>query len=132
MPAHHADDPLVLVPLRLPKSLVDAARAEAEAAGCTLSDAVRSRISSSAVQPLGKPRPARRVPPPQGATQVLRDPALVRQIAAIGGNLNQLARAVNSASVAGTPLQAVAVLARLCVIERQLDALGSRREDEVR
>lgn len=132
MPARHGDDPLVLLPLRLPRSLVNAARADADATGCTLSDAVRSRISSSAVQPLGKPRPARRAPPPPGATQVLRDPALIRQIAAIGGNLNQLARAVNSALVAGTPLQAAAVLARLCVIERELNALVPRTSGEVR
>lgn len=130
MPAPHADDPLVPVPLRLPKSLVDAARAEAAAAGCTLSDAVRSRISSSAVQPLGKPRPARRLPQ-SSATAIQRDPAMVRQIAAIGSNLNQIARAVNSAAVAGTPLQAITVIARLFVIERELAALAPKRDDEV-
>jgi len=45
------------------------------------------------------------------------DPELLRQVAAIGNNLNQIARRVN----AGQP--AVEVLAELRAIERQLERL---------
>lgn len=119
MPARRTDDPLVLVPLRLPKSLVDAARHEAEATGATLSDAVRARIASNAVKPLGKPRARRRTA--SLTERVPRsDPALVRQVAAIGSNLNQIARAANSSALNGLPVEAVTLLAQLFAIEREV------------
>lgn len=127
MPSKKADDPLDLVALRLPRSELDSARSEAEATGRTLSDILRTRISSSAVKPLGKPRPRRRSALPiESASHC--DPNLVRQIAAIGGNLNQIARAANTAAVAGTPLQMITLLAQLCEIERTLDQLVHKRD----
>ena len=131
MPARHALDPLVLVPLRLPRSLVDAAKAEVDASGCTLSDAIRSRIASSAVKPLGLPRPRKR--PALSVDRVSRcNPELVRQIAAIGSNLNQIARAANVTAATGTELQMITLLAQLCAIERTLGSLVRKRNDDER
>lgn len=131
MPARRADDPLVLVPLRLPKSLVDAARDEAEATGATLSDAVRTRIASSAVKLLGKPRVRRRAALlPDRVHRA--DPALVRQVAAIGSNLNQLARVANASALNGTPIEVITLLTQLCAIERQLIRLAMASDVKVR
>lgn len=127
MPSKKADDPLDLVTLRLPRSELASARAEAEATGHTLSDVIRTRISSCAVKPLGKPRPQKRsVLPIDGVGRC--DPELTRHIAAIGSNMNQIARAANTAAVAGTSLQMIALLAQLCEIERTLDQLVHKRD----
>ncbi len=131
MSARRTADPLVLVPLRLPKSLIDAARNEAEATGVTLSDAVRARIASSAVKLLGKPRVRRRVALPPDRVQ-RADPALVRQVAAIGSNLNQIARAANISALNGAPIQVIPLLTQLCAIERQLIRLAIPSDDKVR
>lgn len=131
MPARRTDDPLVLVPLRLPKSLVDAARDEAEATGATLSDAVRARIASSAVKLLGKPRVRRRAALLPDRVQ-RADPALVRQVAAIGSNLNQLARVANASALNGAPIEVITLLTQLCAIERQLIRLAMASDVKVR
>jgi truncated hemoglobin YjbI len=54
------------------------------------------------------------------------DPALVREVAKIGNNLNQLARAVNTAGL--DPAAATVLLVQLQVIADQLEQL-ERRED---
>jgi hypothetical protein len=131
MPAKKADDPLDLVALRLPRSELASARVEAETTGRTLSDVLRTRISSSAVKPLGKPRPQRRSAlPVEGVSRC--DPELTRKIAAIGSNLNQLARAANTAAVTGTSVQVITLLAQLCTIERELGGLVLKREEKER
>lgn len=55
------------------------------------------------------------------------DPALVLQVARIGGNLNQIARCVNSAVTAGHmhEIDALVVAVRLVAIERALSLLAS-------
>jgi len=131
MPSKKADDPLDLVALRLPRSELASARAEAEATGHTLSDVIRTRISSCAVKPLGKPRPQKRsVLPIDGVGRC--DPELTRHIAAIGSNLNQIARAANTAAVAGTSLQVITLLAQLCAIERVLCSLLRKCDEKGR
>lgn len=120
-------EPLILVNVRLPQSVVSALRAYADAHSsmghhATLSDALRAHITLDAVKPLGKPRPRRREPSLSSAASSL-DPALMFQLAAIGSNLNQLARATNRGAVDGNLVQAVELLCALLVIERELGAL---------
>ena len=56
------------------------------------------------------------------AHRVLRiDPALLRQLAGLGNNVNQIARAVNSEQ--WNPIERVEVLARLSAIQRDLERL---------
>lgn len=73
--------------------------------GISLSELVRSL--------LGGQRLRKRREPPKV------DPALLRELARIGNNLNQLARAANR----HTPLSATAVLVRLIEIDRELAAV---------
>ncbi|EPI5424790.1 plasmid mobilization relaxosome protein MobC [Yersinia enterocolitica] len=51
------------------------------------------------------------------------DPALLRQLAGFGNNLNQIARQVNTATVAGGALPAVQICAGLAALERELRLL---------
>lgn len=48
------------------------------------------------------------------------DPKLLRQLAAIGNNLNQIARIINQQSKTDTVLDRVAVITALSCIEREL------------
>lgn len=122
MPAHRISDPLVRLNIRVPKSLRDHLVAQANEAGVTLSDLFRSHLSIDAVKPLGVPVKRRR------AVQHLdrarcADPALLRNLAAIGSNLNQVARAVNTGAIAGDMMQALELLIVLRAIEREFAGL---------
>ena len=122
MPAHRISDPLVRLNIRVPKSLRDHLVAQANEAGVTLSDLFRSHLSIDAVKPLGVPVKRRR------AVQHLdrarcADPALLRNLAAIGSNLNQVARAVNTGAIAGDLMQTVELLVVLRAIEREFAGL---------
>lgn len=48
------------------------------------------------------------------------DPALLRQLAGIGNNLNQIARVINQKAKTDTPLDRIAVIAALASIEQEL------------
>ena len=48
------------------------------------------------------------------------NPQLLRQLAGIGNNLNQIARIVNQKAKTDTPLDRIAVIAALAGIEREL------------
>lgn len=62
--------------------------------------------------------------PPRSRRFVPRaDPRLIRQIACVGNNMNQIARAVNAAHVAGARAHAGDILSELAIIERQLGQL---------
>jgi hypothetical protein len=52
------------------------------------------------------------------------DPQLLRQLAGIGNNLNQIARIINQQSKTDTPLDRVAVITALSGIERELQRLN--------
>lgn len=86
-------------------------QAKAEAAGMRLSGLVRQALDEA------KP-PRRRSRPPV-------DPALLRQLALIGNNLNQLARWANRDRGG---VDAVAVVARLIEIDRELSTLRASVE----
>ena len=82
-------------------------RAKAEAAGVPAATLLR--------EALGLTEARRRKPAPRV------DPALVLAVGRIGGNLNQIARFVNRALLAGqVDLDALAIARQLVVIERQL------------
>lgn len=119
----NADNPLVPFPVRLPLDLAERLRAEAQAHGCTNSDVFRRYLSLEDAKPLNQPRPVRA----QKYTGHVNhaDPALMRQLAQIGNNLNQLAHGVNASNLANEPLSLVQILATLRSIERQLEALGA-------
>jgi|NGEPerStandDraft_5_1074534.scaffolds.fasta_scaffold11875_2 hypothetical protein len=83
----------------------------AEAHDLGLSDYVRMRVGSSKLshRMRSAPRPTRRV-----------DPALLRELARIGNNLNQIGRWANTHA---SDADAVQVLAALVFIERELVAI---------
>lgn len=95
--------------LRLAPDELAAWRAAAKAEGLSLSDWLRSRVSRRGELAAEPRRSARRA-----------DAELLRQLAAIGNNLNQLARVANQ----GRPMDRLALLAELSAIERELSRLG--------
>lgn len=82
----------------------------AAARGVSLSDLIRSRLDGTRLR-------SRREPPPVA-------PDLLRELARIGNNLNQLARAANRHE----PVTATALLARLIEIDRELARLRAAHQ----
>ena len=116
-------DPLALLSVRLPGSVIGQLRARAASDDCTLSDAVRKSLSFAAMEPLGKPVPRRR-PPAKLSPATSTDPALLRQLGALGNNLNQIARTLNGQVIADQRLDVVQTLATLRSIEQHLERLA--------
>lgn len=98
------------VELRATEAEASAWRAKASGAGLTLSRLVRDALDGS--------RPPQR-------RRAATDPALLRELAQIGNNLNQLARWANRDKRA---VPALAIIARLIEIERELAALRRAAE----
>ena len=82
----------------------------AAARGVSLSELIRSRLDGTRLR-------SRREPPPVA-------PDLLRELARIGNNLNQLARAANRRE----PVTATALLARLIEIDRELGILRAAHQ----
>lgn len=114
-------DPLVPFAVRIPESLSIRIRREAAESGRSLGDHVRARMSYDEAKPLGKRSPRKRE---KLAEVSAADPALLRQLGSIGNNINQLARAVNSDLLGGTPVQNAQVMMILRAIELKLNRLG--------
>lgn len=93
--------------IKLRASAAERARWQALAAsrGVSLSELIRASLGGLRLR-------TRREPPPVA-------PELLRELARIGNNLNQLARAANRRD----PVTATALLARLIEIDRELGAL---------
>ena len=104
MPEENADSPIWI---KVRASSVERARWQelAAARGVSLSELIRSRLDGTRLR-------SRREPPPVS-------PDLLRELARIGNNLNQLARAANRHE----PVTATALLARLIEIDRELAGL---------
>ena len=85
-------------------------QAIAENKGVSLSELVRSTLKGQRLR-------KRREPPKV-------DPDLLRELARMGNNLNQLARAANRRG----PVPATALLVRLIEIDRELSALRAAHE----
>jgi hypothetical protein len=122
MPAHRVNDPLVRLNIRVPKSLHSDLLAQATAAGVTMSDVFRSHLTLESVKPLGVPVKHKRVVQTMASARCTA-PALLRSLAAIGSNLNQIARAVNAGSITGDMMQGIEMLAILHAIEREFAVL---------
>jgi hypothetical protein len=103
---------------------VQGLRDQATKAGCTVSDVLRTYLTLEAVKPLAKAKPRQRQPKelakPSGS-----DPLLLRQLSAIGNNVNQIARLINTSWVTGERLQIVDVLTVLVLIEKHLDRIAT-------
>ena len=124
MPAHRVNDPLVSLSVRIAQSLRDRLNAQAIKAGVTLADQFRSHLGMAEIKPLGVPVKRRRLTqPPDLAHARCADPALLRSLAAIGSNLNQVARAVNTGAIAGDRMQAIELLVVLRAMEREFAVL---------
>lgn len=107
--------------LRLPESVAEAWKAAAKASRKSLSDWVRGQVSAGNAVTIttGKKTPAK------ASRQVVvnTDPALIREVAKIGNNLNQIARKLNGGAHPDT-----AMLVALLGIEQQLVELVKDRE----
>lgn len=123
MPAHRSDDPLIPLPVRFPTSLVARMREQSTKSGTTMSDMLRSYLSLTEAKPLGKPVPRRR-PVKLAPASTSVDPALLRQLASIGSNLNQIAHQANATALTYQQLDLVQLLAGLNHIEAHLRAIA--------
>jgi hypothetical protein len=110
---------LIAVHFRLPEPVVDEIKKEAEAEGVTVSDVLRARVADEQVKPLNQPRRRRRETLEAGPKT---DPALIRELARIGNNLNQLARHANQHKSA---VEAVEICSILYSIETEVRKLSN-------
>jgi hypothetical protein len=122
MPRSPVDDPLLPCTARLPRSLVVQLQSQAEEVGVTFSDVLRSHLTPVAAKPLGNPRPTRR--PKLLVKASGADPLLMRRLAGIGNNANQIARGVNTDVLLGTPIQIVQLLSLVMSIEQSLQQIA--------
>lgn len=88
-------------------------QARAEAEGVTVSDLLRR---GGDMPPSGRPKPR-----PVIRRTVEADPALIRQLAGIGNNLNQLARIVNQYGI--EPEDVTRILTYLAAMQADLEQL---------
>lgn len=117
MPSKRPVDPLVLLPLRVSASFRLHLEKMAKANNITLSDAMREHIDKRWVEPLGR-RPAR----PRGEYLPV-DPVVMLHLAAIGNNLNQVARRVVTQARTGEYVELRRLIEVMCRIESELQRL---------
>ena len=108
------------VSIRIDKPTAAEWRERAAASGLSLSDWIRGAVDAN--QQTNLPTPQRR-PVRVRDTSNDADPALMRQLAGMSNNLNQIARALNECRLAGSSVQLVEVLALLRSIEAQAGRL---------
>lgn len=108
----NSHDPLTQLNARFPLSLVERIRREARDRGDTVSTVLRSYLAFDLAQ---APDIKRRMPSPPTTRRA--DPELLRQLCAIGNNLNQIARAANRNAHVGASMDTVEVLAALRCVE---------------
>jgi hypothetical protein len=97
---------------RLPPEVAQDWKTRAKASGQSLSDWLRSQIDAKAVTGLPTPSGKKSRDHHNGC-----DPVLIQQLARIGNNLNQVARALNECRKAGDEVQTIEVLSVLRGIE---------------
>lgn len=104
------------VTLRLPDDTAAEWRRRAEAADQSMSDWLRQRVDGADAVQTGQRRQRRRL------RTLTADPALLRQLAATGNNVNQIARRINGLGLdAGDVAH---LLAELAAIQRELHRLA--------
>ena len=106
------------VSLRIDPATAAEWRERAAAAGLSVSDWIRGGVDAG--QQTNFPTPRQR---PVRDTSKDADPVLMRQLAGMSNNLNQIARALNECRLAGSPVQLVEVLALLRSIEAEAGRL---------
>lgn len=126
MPAKKSPDPLKLVSLRVPRSALETLESGLPD-GMTLSDGLRSRLNLDGVVPLENPKPRKRLTAIEGGVS-RADPMLIRQLAALGSNLNQIARAVNKQVAGGTEVPCIKLLVAMASIDKQLMVIAKSAE----
>ncbi|HGY1053480.1 TPA: plasmid mobilization relaxosome protein MobC [Aeromonas salmonicida subsp. pectinolytica] len=104
------------ISLRIDKPTAAEWRERAAASGLSVSDWIRRAVDVD--QQTNLPTPQRR-PVRVRDTSNDADPALMRQLAALGSNLNQIARSLNECRLVGAPVRLVEVLALLRSIEAE-------------
>ena len=104
--------------LRLDPATLAKWRQGASDEGLTLSDWLRAKVDADQQTHISPARSRRERDP-----RHLADPALMRQLAALGSNLNQIARAVNECRLVGSPVYLVELLALLRSIEEAAGTL---------
>lgn len=104
------------VTLRLPEATAAEWRRRAEAADLSLSDWVRQRVDGGDAVQTGQHRQRRRL------RTLTADPELLRQLAAVGSNVNQIARVLNSIGM--SPGDHAHLLTELAAIQRELHHLA--------
>jgi len=107
---------------RLPKDVATDWRTRAAAAGLSLSDWLRVQVDES--QRTGMPTPKKR---PPRSSFVPVDPDLLRHLAAIGNNVNQVARRVNVSRL--DPLAQLELQVELHGIRAELRAIRERERE---
>ena len=111
---------ITTVSVRIDKPTAAEWRERATASGLSVSDWIRGAVDAN--QQTNLPTPQRR-PVRVRDTSNDADPALMRQLAGMSNNLNQIARALNECRLAGSSVQLVEVLALLRSIEVQAGRL---------
>ena len=104
------------ISLRIDKPTAAEWRERAAASGLSVSDWIRGAVDTS--QQTNLPTPQRRAARVRDTSNDA-DPALMRQLAGMSNNLNQIARALNECRLAGSSVQLVEVLALLRSIEAE-------------
>jgi hypothetical protein len=107
---------ITTVSVRIDKPTAAEWRERATASGLSVSDWIRGAVDAN--QQTNLPTPQRR-PVRVRDTSNDADPALMRQLAGMSNNLNQIARALNECRLAGSSVQLVEVLALLRSIEAE-------------
>ncbi|MDN6337074.1 MAG: plasmid mobilization relaxosome protein MobC [Halomonas sp.] len=104
------------ITLRLPKDTATSWRQRADAADQSLSDWLRSAVDGESARQTGQRRNQRRL------RTLTADPELLRQLAALGSNVNQIARVLNSIGM--SPSDHAHLLAELAAIQGELHRLA--------
>lgn len=104
------------VTLRLPEATAGEWRRRADASEKSLSDWLRERVDGNEAVQTGMRRHPRRL------RTLTADPALLRQLAAMGNNLNQIARVINSVGL--NDKNVTHLITELAAIQRELHRLS--------
>ena len=104
------------VSVRIDKPTAAEWREKAEASDLSLSDWIRGAVDAN--QQTHLPTPRKRAVRVRDSSHDA-DPVLMRKLAGMSNNLNQIARALNECRLIGSPVQVVEVLALLRSIEGQ-------------
>lgn len=105
---------------RLPDDVAESWRQQAAGSGSSLSDWVRSKVDAAQTTGIASPAKA---PKRRHYTPV--DPELLRHVAMIGNNLNQIARGVNSQNGVAT----IEILASLSSLRQDLSILIDKNSE---